>query len=259
MQFEILSVGHGFCAYIETDNKNLVLFDCGASSDPEFHPALHLRNRGQRSTERLFITNYDEDHISDLPNVQSYIKAKILHWNKSITSDELRRLKRQGGTISPAMETLLSMMASFTGPISEPPNLPRFEWNSFWHTYGEEFTDTNNISLVTFIKVGGLQVVIPGDLETSGWRSHIKNAAFRGALGRVSVFVASHHGRENGYCREVFDYCKPSVIVISDGPKQFATQEMVKTYSTHASGVHFNGQLRKVLTTRSDGSIRWDL
>ncbi len=113
--------------------------------------------------------------------------------------------------------------------------------------------------LVTFIKVGALKVIVPGDLEASGWRSHLKNASFRNALESVDVFVASHHGRESGYCREVFDYCKPSVIVISDGPKQFATQEMVNTYATHVSGVRFNGQLRKVLTTRSDGSIHWDL
>jgi beta-lactamase superfamily II metal-dependent hydrolase len=259
MRFEILSVGHGFCAYIETDNKNLVMFDCGANTDPEFHPAIYLHRRGQRSTERLFITNYDQDHISDLPNVQKYISAKILHRNESISSEQLRRLKLQGGPITAAMEKLIEMMAGYTGPITEPPDLPRFDWNSFCHEYGAEFSDTNNTSLVTFVTAGALDIVIPGDLETAGWLSHLKNSDFRAALSRVDVFIASHHGRESGYCREVFNHCKPSVVVISDGPKQFASQEMVNIYATHASGVQFNGQHRKVLTTRSDGSILWDL
>ena len=90
-----------------------------------------------------------------------------------------------------------------------------------------------------------------------------RNPQVRGFLNRVNVFVASHHGRENGYCREVFDYCKPSLIVMSDGAVQYDTQLMANTYGEHAYGEWFNtasGQeRRKVVTTRNDGSIFWEL
>jgi len=77
------------------------------------------------------------------------------------------------------------------------------------------------------------------------------------------VFVASHHGRENGYCPEVFDHCSPSLIVFSDGPVKYSTQKMADTYAQHASGAYFmnagSREWRKVLTTRKDGNIWWNL
>ncbi len=72
--------------------------------------------------------------------------------------------------------------------------------------------------------------------------------------------MASHHGRENGYCREVFDHTgQVAVVAFSDSPVQHATQEMATTYAQHARGIQFNGQTRYVLTTRNDGTIEWNL
>jgi hypothetical protein len=80
---------------------------------------------------------------------------------------------------------------------------------------------------------------------------------FRQWLRQVTVFVASHHGRENGYCEEVFQYCHPEVVVISDKNIVHDTQE--HCYDNHATGVDFwhDGQFtrRYVLTTRCDGHI----
>lgn len=259
MRFEILDVGHGFCAYLETDNDNLVVFDCGYKTDPEFRPSLYLHNRGHRSTERLFVTNYDEDHISDLPQLKKRLPVRILHRNKSISPEQLRRLKLESGPITPAMFALLEMMQTYSCPATSTPEPPDFDWESYAHPYGDDFDDTNNISLVTFVRVRDVHIVIPGDLERRGWEKHLENSHFLSALDKVDVFVTSHHGRENGYCPQVFDYCEPHVIIISDGPKQHATQEMVDRYASHAIGVPFNGQTRRVLTTRKDGCIWWDL
>lgn len=85
----------------------------------------------------------------------------------------------------------------------------------------------------------------------------------RALLQRINVYVASHHGRKNGYCPEVFDHCTPSLIVMSDGPIKYSTQEMASTYAQHASGEYFNKngvrEIRKVVTTRKDWNIFWDL
>lgn len=67
--------------------------------------------------------------------------------------------------------------------------------------------------------------------------------------------MASHHGRESGYCEAVFDYCKPHIIIISDEEIQYDTQDV--DYKSHASGLPWNNstETRYVLTTRSDGMI----
>lgn len=258
MRFHILNVGHGFCAYLAADNGNIIMFDCGHRSDPEFRPSAFLRQRGVSTIHRLFITNYDEDHISDLPEIRRHLRVQILHRNKTITPDQLYRLKRQGGPISDAMESLLDMMKTYTSPVTREPVFPRVSGESFYAGFGVDFDDTNNISLVTFLRCGNLTVLIPGDLEKQGWLHHLRQQRFRELLARVDVFVASHHGRESGYCEKVFDYCRPAVVVFSDSPSVHGTQETADLYASHARGTQFNGEMRYVLSTRNDGDFWWD-
>ena len=156
------------------------------------------------------------------------------------------------------MESLLDMMSSYTSAVSTEPEFPRISWQSFHAQFAADFDDTNNISLVTFVKCGTLNVLIPGDLEEAGWLHHLESPLFRTPLADVNVFVASHHGRENGYCQEVFDYARPAVVVFSDSPIVHGTQEMASVYASHARGVQFNGETRYVLSTRSDGDFGWD-
>ena len=237
MRFEILDVGHGFCAWLRHDNGNVMLFDCGHKTDPEFRPSIYLPNQGIHRIERLFVTNYDEDHISDLPRLRARLSISILRRNKSISVSQLRELKRQSGPISDAMSSLLEMSDGYTSPVTDPPDFPRVTFTTYHNDY-PVFRDTNNLSLVVFLTCNGTKFLMPGDLETAGWRALLANAAFRTELAGVHVFVASHHGRENGYCRELFDPCHPDVIIFSDSNIRHATQQMANTYAQHASGHH---------------------
>jgi len=74
----------------------------------------------------------------------------------------------------------------------------------------------------------------------------------------MNIFVASHHGRESGYCSEVFNFCRPDIILISDKSIVHETQNV--NYAKHANGLSWNGtnEKRYVLTTRNDGSITID-
>ena len=109
MKFKILDVGHGFCALLIADNGNIMLFDCGHKAYPEFRPSRLLQDLGYSSIKQLFISNYDEDHISDLPRIRKLFDIQILVRNKSISTEQLRRLKRQSGPLSEAMLSFLDM------------------------------------------------------------------------------------------------------------------------------------------------------
>ncbi len=237
----------------------VLLFDCGHGSVNR--PSTYLPERGITSIRRFFVTNYDEDHISDLRAVRRNLHIEVLTRNASMTSGQIRSLKSP--PISPAMNELLGMIDSFTGGVTPEQLEPAGLQVSFFCNDYPTFTDTNNLSLLTFLDVGGVSFVLGGDLERAGWLALLQNPHVRGHLKRADVFVASHHGRASGYCREVFDYCKPRLIVMSDGPIQHDTQLMASTYARHALGELFttpSGQeTRKVVTTRKDGNIRWDL
>ena len=257
MRFTIHDVGHGFCAHLKHDNGNVILWDCGHKMDPENRPSKFLPAAGISTVHRLVITNYDEDHISDLPSLRQAVRINTLQRNRSITPDQLRKLKEETGPISPAMSSLLSMLNEYTGDVTAPPSFPNVGLASFFCTYPKDFQDTNNLSVVTFLEMPMCNVVIPGDIEKPGWEKLLQNREFCDNLSRTTVFIASHHGRTSGYCKEVFNYCRPHVVIFSDGPKRYATQEETNTYAAHASGVSFNGRTRYVLTTRNDGPIWW--
>jgi len=258
MKLTIHNVGHGVCVSLRHDNGNVMLWDCGHSDNNR--PSVFLPASGVTTIDYFLVANYDEDHISDLPDLRSKLNIRSLFRNKSINSSQLRQLKLKSGPISTAMNSMLDMIDSYTGgPLTPPPAFPNVSMSRFCNDYGAEFDDSNNISLVTFLQCGSTKFIIPGDLENAGWKGLLTKQSFISELKDVDVFLASHHGRENGYCEDVFKHCNPDVFVFSDSNIEHATQEMTDVYAGHAAGIMFNGKTRYVLTTRKDGSLTWTL
>jgi beta-lactamase superfamily II metal-dependent hydrolase len=255
MQIQIFNVAHGFCAYLVADTGNTMLIDCAHSEVLGFHPCDYLTACRCSCIERFFVLNYDEDHLSGLPRLRERIPINTLHRNTSVSADRLRAMKLACGPLGPGMRSLLEMLGTYTGPESSPPpDFGNLWFNQFSVPY-PTFTDTNNLSLVLFLHCRpGFSIVFPGDLERAGWLHLLEDAAFRSNLNQVNIFIASHHGRQSGYVPEVFNFCKPDVVVISDSEMQYDTQE--HCYGQHARGINWNEtETRHVLSTRQDGSL----
>ena len=254
MEFAIHDVGHGSCVSFRHRNGNTMLWDCGHKEGAR--PSSFLPRNGWAGVTRFFVTNYDEDHLSDLPSLRAVLMPRELARNKSVTGSQLEALKARGGAISPAMASMIDMIHSYTaGPITPPPPFPGVQCSIYNNELGD-FYETNDLSLVTFLHVGNVHAIIPGDIQRAGWLKLLERESFRDELARVQIFLASHHGRESGYCEEVFAYAtNVAVVVFSDSEKQYATQEMTATYASHASGIMWDGRFRRVLTTRSDGDL----
>jgi beta-lactamase superfamily II metal-dependent hydrolase len=257
MLLRIFDVAHGFCALVIADTGNIMLIDCGDNDETGFYPADYLIKSGFRGIERFFVLNLDEDHLSGLPRLRQMrdrIPVRILHKNFSITDVQLRDLKEQSASLGPGMRALLAMSGNYNQTVTSPPDFGLLSYEVFYNNY-PTFEDTNNLSLVLFLDYPGLSIVFPGDLEVAGWEALLENISFRQRLSRVNVFVASHHGRESGYCDAVFAHCAPEIVVISDEEIRFDTQESVD-YAVHTKGINWTtGGVRRVLTTRSDGMI----
>ena len=253
MEFRIFNVGHGFCALLIADNGNVILFDCGHDDRISFRPSRYLSRIGCTAIEKLIISNYDEDHLSDLPNLKNVLPIQTLHRNRSISPQSLHRLKLQGGPLGFGVKALLEMLNIYTADALIPPDFAGVELSTFYNPY-PTFQDTNNLSLVSFVRYSNLSIIIPGDMEQQGWRALLNKRDFRDHLKRVNIFIASHHGRESGYLREIFEFCQPDIVIISDESKRYQTQET--NYAVHARGLaRDDGGMRYVLTTRKDGNI----
>ncbi|TAJ36859.1 MAG: hypothetical protein EPO55_20250 [Reyranella sp.] len=256
MKVQIFDVEHGGCALVTADTGARMLIDCGHNASTGFRPSTYLPRIGVTYLDELVITNYDEDHVSDLPNLIRSVGIGILTRNPTVSGPQLLDLKSETGA-GPGITSLARMTGNYTGSVTSRPNYGAMTYNAFWNRYPFDFDDENNLSFVLFLHCYGLHMVFPGDLETAGWRALLRNPSFVRQLQQVNVFVASHHGRVSGCCEEVFREagCSPQIVVFSDAGIQYSTQTTAGWYGSRCSGMVYSGANRYVFSTRQDGRI----
>jgi len=227
MDLHIFDVEHGQCALLRCDNNTDILIDCGHSRNLGWQPGDYLRSVGIASVETLFVTNYDEDHVSGLPNLMNYMTPLWMVRNPTVSPQILRSLKTEDG-YGNGIDTLIDLMKTEgpSSPTNQPPIFEGLVWEAFHAPY-PVFDDENNLSMAVFLKCHGIGVLFTGDLEVKGWRNLLCLPSFREILGQTNVLVASHHGRDSGCCDEVFNYCAPFYTVISDCGYKYDTQQTV--------------------------------
>lgn len=269
MKITVFDVEHGACALITSDNGLAhALVDCGHSSNSlrPWRPSEHLPQKlGIFSIDKLFVTNYDLDHVSDFPNVMAKMNVKVLVRNISMNGSQLLTLKAsQCPEVHQSIQSVAHHMdGTFTDTPYPQPNWGNIEFRAYCHKYPCDFTETNNLSLAVFVLHPSLKILFAGDMEVEGWRKHLLNPEFVAYLKQVDILVASHHGRRNGYCEEIFTQTgwNPRAVLISDDYKQYESQETVPLYRNRVveAGVNMaDGSKRHVLTTRKDGTITMD-
>ena len=251
MVIHIFNVEHGNCSLVILPSGERIMIDCGHNSTTGWRPSYWVSQNGGWITN-LTITNFDEDHVSDLANIYPRYTVRSLCKNWNVDAQWIRTKKAQTG-IGPGINTLLTMINNFTGPPLDTTwggaLVERFCLSP------SQYNDENSLSLVTFIQFLGIRIVFPGDLTHDGWQALLRNERFRQLLSQTNIFIASHHGRQNGYCEEVFNLCNPSIIIISDKCLSYDTQQV--DYRQYASGITWNQSLvRYVLTTRNDGNLK---
>lgn len=252
---QIFNVKMGACALLVCDDGSTMLIDAGSNADTGWEPGTYLRRRGIKHLNFLAITNYDEDHVSGLPNLHSNVSVGYLLRNPTVDGAAMKLLKSTKG-IGAGMKLLSDKVDAV--PAGEPPQFP-IPWLTVWNSY-PFFKDENDLSMALHLSINGVGFLFPGDLEGPGWTNLLANSEqFRNMVKATDVLVASHHGRASGLHFDLFDKyaCKPKLVVISDDYHQYDTQATCAYYGSKCSGIDGfrGGDKRFVLTTRSDGDI----
>lgn len=252
MEIHIFDVEHGSCDVVMSPSGRVLMIDCGHNGTTDWRPSAWIAAR-RLPIANLTITNFDEDHVSDLPNLRRVADITTLTVNWHLTPDWVRRAKQTTG-VGPGIRAALEMMTAHQGGVGTVIDWGgEFEVARFFHP-PTLFTDENSLSVVTFVHCQGVKIVFPGDLTRAAWLAFLRDASFRAWLATTNIFVASHHGRQDGYCAEVFRHCTPAVIIISDKSVMYDTQTV--DYSQHATGIRWNQtDTRHCLTSRRDGKL----
>jgi len=265
---QVFNVEHGACALLTTPVAGAwqrILIDCGHNATTGFTPGQHLSKLGVREIDLLVVTNYDEDHVSGYRSLRDHgVGYRWILRNPSVPPAAIRQLKSETG-IGPGMEAFLHDLQQVRPAtrIDPQPTFGDVEIEWFYNVF-PGFQDENNLSLVAHVRIRGLSFLFPGDMECSGFQNLLRCLPrFREVVASTDVLIASHHGRENGICPEMFaDHnCRPQLVVISDDYKQYDTQETVQFFRRQCRGIAgYRGSAtpRRVLTTRRDGEIRFE-
>lgn len=261
----VWDVQHGSAAYIETPAFKHIVQDLGTGSykagGVAFSPLSHLRNKfGVKQVDEVIVTHPHGDHLDDIANFD-LVSPRILSRPRHLTDEEV-----WAGNKNADRETIkryLEINKRFTQPVSdeENPLLPSNNGGTDIKVFVPRScgrSNLNNHSLVTVISYEACKVILPGDNEMPSWQELLEQKAFREAISGADILLAPHHGRDSGFCSDIFKYFEPKLTVISDG--RFADTSATTRYDRVTAGwtVHRrNGQdiQRKCVTTRNDGVI----
>jgi competence protein ComEC len=209
------------------------------------------------------VTHPHRDHLDDITNFD--LLSPIAFQRPSHLSEAEIRAANQRFD-APIIDAYLQIHRRYTRSL-EPTEVPETPANNggvvinSFHPSICATTELNNHSIVTFLTYAGSTICLPGDNEAASWNELLADPSFRVCLAQTNVLIASHHGREAGYCESIFadGLCSPTLVVISDGPA--SDTSAVAKYHRKASGWEVesrssgHSEMRHVLTTRCDGII----
>lgn len=236
----MLDVGQGECVGIETREHHVYLVDAGSTSKKktgQYQIIPWLKYIGTRSVEGIFITHWDEDHISAV--------GELLEWSKS-SRVKIRRIFLPDVALKDeVLETLLQQIEEAEVSVeylSAGEHMTDGALQiSCLHPYAKKVPeDRNDASLVLRLSQGDFQMLLTGDLEKSGEDWLVEQArpaveqphpatqgqalpcapstqlAAQNPL-RCTILDAGHHGASNATGEALLDLAQPELVLISCG------------------------------------------
>lgn len=265
LDITIFNIGLGQCIFFEFHShpQNNLMVDCGHTLD--FNPIQYLisNKKIRRATffddyklNKLILTNLDHDHFSNINYLVKKVKVEYIEIANNITYDELVSMKPE---ITPELIKLGELIrANKVSTTNAPYSIDKIFLTK--DNFSNGSINTNDLSQIIFIKYNGTRICIPGDLSYKAWNKILLKKTVHRLLRDTDIFIASHHGRIDGYHSGIFRFCQPECIIISDELARHGTQfNRARNYGKHVpTGITlegFNDRKRKVLITGSDGHI----
>ncbi|MGD6806608.1 MAG: ComEC/Rec2 family competence protein [Candidatus Bathyarchaeia archaeon] len=259
-------VEHGSATYIKTPNGKHIVVDLGVGSyenkNETFSPLLHLKNKWNvKQLDMVVISHPHGDHIKDIMNFDA-LNPRVLHRPKHLSEEDIQKAARK------EEEDIVKKYFEINKKYSQPmdnsvnPYVPDNMGGAKIQTFTPTECGTSNInnhSIVTVVSYATSKIVISGDNEPASWKELFGQNGFIDAIKNADILVAPHHGRDSGFCSELFEYFNPSLTIISDG--RFCDTSATDRYCKVTNGweVTYRNdtakETRKCVTTRNDGYV----
>jgi beta-lactamase superfamily II metal-dependent hydrolase len=270
MKVTVFNVEHGACSFITTPNGHAVMIDAGCTQG--FSPIHYLVPRDlktatkweNRALTELIITHPHEDHINDIETIKQASPPALLlrqryNWEDVKVSEDGEYEK---------LDIYAAWQNTYNGtPVTLPVYGMDIKWFCLTPDEAKKIDEAkfiNNSSMVVVATVTGTKgdkftekFLFGGDVETAGWEALLaKNNGFKEAVKNTDFFIPSHHGHKSGFSQALFDAMGKSpilnIVSIHNNDEHIDEHYKLEGY---ASGTKINGETRRQLTTRCDGTI----
>jgi beta-lactamase superfamily II metal-dependent hydrolase len=254
LELLVFNVGHGLSvALVERPENYVTLVDLGA--DTGFTPLKHMSLKLRIKPDVVYITHPHADHLDDVESAldERFQPLGLYYQAYDWTDVKTREKKECAYKVDKFVELQgIIPLRSYAGGATldswayTPENAKK--------NFGDA-TYVNNSSLFLVYKWRDFKIAVAGDLESDGMAGMIGTKGFQDAASGTDILIPSHHGHTNGFPIEwVAKMGKPYVSIISVQSRDESVDSRYWS-SDFARGVTFGGQTRRVLTTRSDGSV----
>lgn len=262
----IFNVERGFCAFVRSPNNYGLLIDCGNSVN--FSPIKYILDNEIKKVQEFegytlahFVCSHPhDDHITDIERLKNELAPRIITGLRFDKWDEIKDPTEKSKDSYANLDSYSKFRDTYTEPVKTYPDWGMMVNTNLGLTISESKKINsdrsawiNNTSRIVILNYKGFKFVFPGDLMKDGWEILLKRESFKKALEGTRFFIASHHGHTSGYTNEIFKSCKPWLSIVSEKPGE----DVDPAYSSeeNISGVTINDKLRRMITTRKDGSI----
>ena len=221
----MLDVGQGECVGIETREHHVYLVDAGSTSKKktgQYQIIPWLKYIGTRGVEGIFITHWDEDHISAVGELLEWSKSSRVKIRRIFLPDVALKDEVLEALLQQIEEAEISVEYLSAGEHMTDGALQI----SCLHPYAKKVPeDRNDASLVLRLSQGDFQMLLTGDLEKSGEDWLVEQArpaveqpqpAAQNPL-RCTILDAGHHGASNATGEALLDLAQPELVLNSCG------------------------------------------
>jgi competence protein ComEC len=264
----VFDVQQGFCAFLKSPTNHTLLIDCGRGD--EFSPAIYVANNeledsigyGGKKLTWMTITHPHDDHIEDISKIEAFcppgiISRQVYNWKEV----------KDGDGDYENLDEYEKFQSTYYQPVLCFPDFGlKVEQFALTPADAKKLNETkfvNNSSIVTIVAYQGSQYSVKflfgGDIEEDGWQQLLKREDFKSAVKGVDVYVTSHHGHTSGFSKDLFDLMGTPIVNIVSAHRKDGSVDARYSTEAYARGFSRGEETRRMLSTRNDGSIFFDV
>jgi competence protein ComEC len=205
LRAHFIDVGQGDCALIQSGTVNVLIDGGDRGNDKKI--IAYLKNQNVSRLDYLIATHPDSDHIGSLPEIiaqyppESVIMPRLSKKNTPSTQIYKRFLE--------------AVKQSGAKVISAEPGSSYALGEASFEILGPllQYDDTNEMSVVTRVKLGDIAYLFAGDAELKSEKDILGS----GRALRADVLKAGHHGSSTSTGEAFLAAVSPKAAVISCG------------------------------------------